>query len=664
MKIHLPSRAVQNFLLAGVVASLSVVLSSPDLWYHPALTPFYAMERAGYDFLFTFRGTAISRIDPRIQVIGFDRRTEQDLKTRWVPPRHYHADVIKNLHRDGAALIVYDVLFSDGTTAKEDRALDEALKEAGNVVVPFRIDRDSQQKRKSLEESYYNDSLGIDFLASAVDGFAEVPPDTDSVIRRMAPVMYFREWRPSLAAAAYLKLTGRDQNDVSVSKTGIRIGDVVVPRSGPTVRDASADGSIIPSAYMDFPAGNAAFALDFNFSDVALGRFPPGTFRGKIVFVGLTGAELTRESFELTRTSFDQYVTAFTNYSTESSVGSIGYVKAIPGVFLQALNLNALLRQGFVTHLPIWSVWVLVFGITIAGSSAMRSSFNWRGPAVLVLGVLLYILYAVQMFEKFLVHVPWIVPSTLVLSSIMAVTYFERGALKKKWAGYVSPQVLERILRSEEELFAQRCDATVVFGDIRGFTFFTKQHSPETVVKLLNMHFERMTEIIYEQNGTIDKFFGDGIMALFGIPISRPDSAVCAVRSAWFMCLASKEPIHLDGEAYVMDSGFGVTTGSLVAGHVGSKARHEYTVIGDVVNMASRLQGVTGTGDVIIDHPTYEQVKSHVTTESLGAVQVKGSPLPVQCYKVTGWSEVVPKMRRAKGPKSTKAGKESSYIRP
>jgi adenylate cyclase len=654
MKLHLPSRATQSFFLAGVVATFSVVLSSPYVWYQPAFSAFYAMERAGYDFLFTFRGPAFSRIDPRIQVIGFDRKTEQDLRTRWVPPRHFHADVIRNLHSDGAALIVYDVLFSDGTSPKEDRALDLALKEAGNVVLPFRIDRDFQQKRKSLEEPYYSDAESIDFLAHAVDGFAEVPQDTDNVVRRMVPVMFFREWRPSLAAAAYLKLTGHEPSDLAVGKDSIRIGDLVVPRSGPTILDA--DGSLIPSTLMDFPAGNAAFTLDTSFSDVALGKFKPGTFKGKIVFVGLAGSELTRERF-------DQYTTAYTNYTTES-YGSLGYVKAIPGVSLQAMNLNALLRRGFVTHLPTWSVWVLIFGITIAGSAAMRSSFNWRGPAVLVLGILLYILYSVQMFEKFLVHVPWIVPGTLVFSSIMAVTYFERGALKKRWAGYVSPEVLDRILRSEGELVAQRCDATVVFGDIRGFTFFTQQHSPEIVVKLLNMHFERMTEIIHAHEGTIDKFLGDGIMALFGVPIARPDSAVCAVRSAWQMCMASKEPIHLDGEAYVLDSGFGITTGSLVAGHVGSRARHEYTVIGDVVNMASRLQAVTGTGDVIIDKATYGKVIDHVTVESLGGVRVKGSHEPVQCYKVTSWQEARAPNRRVKGTRRSKSGNSAPVREP
>src|SRR5947209_14793626 len=99
--LWLPARAVQNVLLAAVIATLSIFLSSQEFGYHPFLTPFYSLERIGYDFLFTFRQAQPQRIDPRIKVVGFDRSSEQDLHTRWPAPRHYHAQVIKNLAKDG-----------------------------------------------------------------------------------------------------------------------------------------------------------------------------------------------------------------------------------------------------------------------------------------------------------------------------------------------------------------------------------------------------------------------------------------------------------------------------------------------------------------------------------------------------------------------------------
>lgn len=651
--LWLPARAVQNFLLAAVIATLSILLS-PNFGYHPFLTPFYSLERIGYDYLFTFRQVQPQKIDPRIRVVGFDRSTEEDLKIngnaiRWPAPRHFDAQVIHNLAKDGAALIVFDVLFSDGTDAKDDKELDDAIKEAGNVILPMRIDRDTELNRKMLEEPYYNDDQGIDFLAKAKDGFAEVPEDPDNVIRRYTPVMYFRGWVPSMTAAAYLKLNGYDEKAISVTKTSVRLGGLTIPSNGPSLVDS--DKSVIPSTFVDFPAGNTAFSLDTNFSDVALGTFPKGQFKGKVVFIGLTGPEENRENFDL----FD---TAYTNHDDVATFGSEGLRHKTPGVFVQALYLNDLMHQGFVKLLPVWSAWILIFGVTIAGAAGVRSSFNWRGPAILLLSVLSYIFYTIQAFDRLLLYLPWVIPSILILSSITAVTYFERGALRRKWSGYVSPQVLEHILKADEGTAAQRHTATVIFADIRGFTTFTTKHSPETVVSLLNMHFERMTKIIYEQNGTIDKFLGDGMMSLFGAPVAREDSAICAVRAAWQMCQVSKDPMLLDAEAYIFDSGFGVTTGSIVAGHVGSKSRHDYTVIGEAVNMAARLQSVTGTGDVIIDSETLVLVEDYVDVEVLAEVRLKGISEPVICYKVVDWHETP--VRR----KGRRALKKASIPRP
>lgn len=665
--LWLPARAVQNVLLAIVIATLSVYLTNPDEHYHPAFAPFYSMERMGYDFLFTLRGPKLERLDNRLMIVGFDRQSEQNLtrtlheKTpeaasiHWPPPRRYHADVIRNIANDGASLIVYDVLLSDSSNAAEDKALDAVLKKARNVVLPMRIDRDWTIKRQTLEEPYYNDELNIDFLSNAVDGFAEVPKDNDDVVRRMTLLMYFQDRPvPSMAAAAYLKLRGLKLDNIGLKDDTIQVGDVLIPRSGPTLPDPFAPKYQIASCYMDFPAGNLAFSDDINnknFADVAEGKFTKGTFKGKIVFVGRTGQEVTRENY-------DQFITAYTNHSTESVPGSVGYVKQMPGVFLQAMNFNALMHGGFVKKFPMFGLWVLVFGLSIAGAVAVRTSFNWRGPAVLFLCTLLYIVYSIQVFAHYQIYVPWIVPSVFMLASIMLVTYLERGALRKRWAGYVSPQVLETILKGGEEVTAQRYRASVVFGDIRGFTSFCTMHSPEVVVKLLNMHFERMTKIIYEEHGTIDKFFGDGVMALFGAPVALEQASLCAVRSAWRMCEAAEEPLILDGEAFVLSSGFGVTTGWLVAGHVGSKMRHDYTVIGDVVNLAARLQGVTGSADVVIDSTTMHFVKDHVDVMPLGEVFIKGLSEHMECFRVVGLKDraAQPKRKRGKAETAPKTG--------
>jgi adenylate cyclase len=654
--IRIPWRGIQNVLLAAGVATFSVYYWPPEKNNNQWLVPLNYLERAGYDALFATRGEKLESVSPRIEIVGFDRESERvleskypasefpELKTTWPPSRRFHADVIRNLKKAGATLIVYDVLFSGASTPEDDIALDKAIKEAGNVVLTSRVDRNFTQLSKSLEEPHYDDDLGIDFLAAARVGFAEVPTDADKIVRRFVPTMKFRdEWIPSLASAAFLAFTGKEDTDIRVEKDKIIIGGQIIPRTGPTVLDL-VDKAPVPSAYMDFPAGNGTFPMT-SFGQVAFDEFSKSQynqFNDKIVFVGVIGNQLTKEIS-------DEYVTAFSRFMPDATGGIA--VTTVPGVVLQAQNFNALLSATYVTHWPDWSLWLILFGFTLIGAGGVRRYYNWRGPAVLLLLMALFLIVVHAAFVTYRIHMPYIVPTILMFSSISMVAYLERGSLRRKWSGYVSPEVLEQILRTENDPDAKKILGTVVFGDIRGFTAFTNKHPAERVVALLNIHFEKMTDIIYEEQGTIDKFLGDGIMALFGIPIRKKDSAISAVRAAWRMCESSKQPMYYQGSQYFMDSGFGITTGTLIAGHVGGRARHDFTVIGDVVNMAARLQGVTGEPDVIIDQATYELVKNHFEVESLGRISVKGAPEPIQCYKVTGQLDakemkVIPKLRR------------------
>jgi adenylate cyclase len=185
---------------------------------------------------------------------------------------------------------------------------------------------------------------------------------------------------------------------------------------------------------------------------------------------------------------------------------------------------------------------------------------------------------------------------------------------------------------------ASRINATVIFGDIRNFTGFSEAHPPEQVVRLLNKHLSRLTSVIYQEGGTIDKFLGDGILVVFGAPIPQENAAYHAVKSAVKMRDISLEQFpDDDGTMFSLASGFGITTGPLVSGHVGSEQRHEFTIIGDTVNLSSRLQGVTGKPDVVIDHPTFLELEQYMDVESLGEVTLKGKTNPVACYKVVKW---------------------------
>ncbi len=622
--------AIVISVIAGVGSTLLWPATDHD---HFLKQPFVSAERIAYDSLFTVRGARADRIDPRIAIVGFTRASEDALQVRWPAKRSLHAKLIENLNADGAKLIVFDLLFSAPTIVAEDKALNIAFGKAKNVVIAQRIDRDSIQKRKSLEFPYYDDAIGIDFEKDTSIGLAEVTLDSDEVIRSFVPALKFQgEWLPTLATAAYLRLEGISNSSIVVGSESIKLG---AKSFGPVHSSTidRVDQSTINSLLVDFPAGMDAFESTYSYDQVVLKQFPKGAFAGKIVFVGVSGFELAREVSDIYSISSSQLAMDLGTDKEAIGSRSADYSR-IPGVFIQAHFFNALLTNGFVTLVPRWIQFILVSLMTMSGIAVVRRYLNWRGPVFLFGCGLGYYLLSLGLFEFKQMHLPFLVPLIAFSVSIFSVAWIERRALKQKWSGYVSPDLLEQILQSDEVTFVKRYDAVAMFGDIRGFTTFADQHDPEAVVHLLNMHFERFSNVIYDELGTIDKFMGDGIMVLFGVPLTMDNPALRAVRTACILRDISHTPLEHGGDQFTLITGFGIASGPFVAGHVGGKKRHDFTAIGDVVNVAARLQGVTGKPDVVIDKATYILVKDFVNAEFLGEIELKGKPRPLPAYRV------------------------------
>jgi adenylate cyclase len=183
--------------------------------------------------------------------------------------------------------------------------------------------------------------------------------------------------------------------------------------------------------------------------------------------------------------------------------------------------------------------------------------------------------------------------------------------------------------------------ATVLFADIRGFTTLAATLEPEQVVAILNEYFGEMTEIIFAHGGTLDKYIGDGLMALFGAPYEGPEDAANAVRAAVAM---QRRMEHLkthfrpkDGSGAAVEIGIGINTGLVTVGYVGSARRTDYTAIGDTVNMAARLENNAPRGGIYIARSTFECLKGEFSCRGL-QVKVKGKEEPVDCYQVL-WEE-------------------------
>ena len=217
----------------------------------------------------------------------------------------------------------------------------------------------------------------------------------------------------------------------------------------------------------------------------------------------------------------------------------------------------------------------------------------------------------------------------------------ERRVIKDMFSRYLSADIVQALV-DQPELVRPGGDskvATVLFADIRGYTSFSEGRDPETIITILNEYFNEAVDMIIKSGGFIDKFIGDAIMAAWGVPISRDaNEAANAVRAALSIqqAIASTQRKFFRGEAEKLRVGIGMHTGPLVAGNLGSDQRMDYTVIGDTVNIAARLEGVAKAGEVIITQNTRDHLGDGFVLEQREPVQVKGKSKPIPIYSVLG----------------------------
>jgi adenylate cyclase len=217
----------------------------------------------------------------------------------------------------------------------------------------------------------------------------------------------------------------------------------------------------------------------------------------------------------------------------------------------------------------------------------------------------------------------------------------ERQALER----FLSSAIVERILASPDEvrLGGDNQIATILFSDIRGFTRMSEHMEPQAVVELLNEFFSEMTDLIFDSGGTLDKYLGDGIMAVYGAPLPKPDDALRAARTAVEMqrALARLNQEWENRGQPPLLMGVGVNTGPVTAGNIGSSKRMDYTVIGDAVNLASRLCANAAGGQILISESTFSQLNGNIPAQRLEPIRVKGKETPVELYEIL-WLDSIP----------------------
>jgi class 3 adenylate cyclase len=209
----------------------------------------------------------------------------------------------------------------------------------------------------------------------------------------------------------------------------------------------------------------------------------------------------------------------------------------------------------------------------------------------------------------------------------------ERERIRQTFGRVVAPRVRDRLLADigNLELDGRKQVITVLFADLSGFTSFSEKHDPETVFAVLNSYLSIAAHAILEQEGTLDKFMGDAVLAIWNSPDEQPDHALRAVRAAREIVNRSNEFADSDQR---MTFRIGITTGEAIIGNVGTNELFNYTAIGDVVNIAQRLQTSAKSGEILIEKNTYDIVSDHVKVETLQRITVKGREQIVEAYTI------------------------------
>ena len=610
-------------------------------------------------------------VDPRsarrdIVLVAIDDASIRNLEPvvgRWPWPRLVHAGLLDYLARAPAKVVVYDVMFTERdrrsftvggepwTGEESDRELAEATARAGNVVHVIDVAGESASRQPgtaALLPAAYHLDPGIEDRPSAVPPYAELAKasralghdlmvlDADGPVRRMPPFVRAEgRYLPSLAMAAAFVATGTPPSEVRTDATGLHVGSLIMPLVDSDLPSFYGEhrharralvrymGGVLNAGQPTYPEYSFA-DLFYSEQQLKAGQAPlvdPARFRNAVVFVGTTAAG-----------TYDQ--------KTVPLPGKMA------GMQIHASVLDDVLSSRFLAPAPTW-VAALTLGICAVGAGlALLALGVWSGLAVAAALALALVGADVWLFARG-VWLPLVTPLTaLTLSAFGGVAYQyvvegrEKRVVKKLFSRYVSKDVYDQLLRdpSSARLGGQRRDMSVLFSDIRGFTTFSEQGQPEEIVHQLNEYFSRMVDVLLAHRGTLDKFVGDAVMALFGAPLDDPDHAEHAVQAA----LAMVRELQALNAAWTAQGrktlaiGVGVNTGDMVAGNIGSASIMSYTVIGDAVNLGSRLESLNkqyGT-TIIISEATRRRLLGHYETRPLGDVVVKGKSQPVAIHEV------------------------------
>jgi adenylate cyclase len=608
-------RPVIRALLLGLAVSVAITVLSHVGYYG-------GWERWAIDTFLFFRERVPS---PAVVIVAIDEDTFQALGERQPLDRGFLAVLTDFLLQSGALAVALDVQLSRASDPDHDAALVAASRRWAPGRVAFATIARPREGGDRRAEPRYQPGLAFSPALGATPAFANAPLGDDGMIRRMTPVLPAADggYLPSLALAAVAGAAGYTPERLAAAlrDPDARLELPVADDAGGLQRTAAVDVDTLAGAawrvdYTGRP-GNVTTFPALPLVQVARSGARPAAdnpFAGKIVVVGATFAE-SRDFFP-------------------TPVGSMA------GVEIQANMVHTLLARRVL--LPP-NPWLNLALLAVACVAAALLSAWLRGVWITAATTAVIALLALASYEAYTRGGYWldfVVPMFAMRTYQKYSDKLARRRLQRAFGQYVSPEVMDRVVRGDAELGGELRTVSVLMSGVRGFTALSETMSPLEITATMNEYFAEMVEVVTRRHGLVNDFIGDGLLAVFGAPVDDPEHAWRAVSAALAMqdALARLNARWQARGAVALAIGVAVNTGEVFAGNLGSAERKKYTVMGDPVNTVARMEGLNrelGTS-ILISGATLHAVKGRVTVRDRGSVTVRGKTQAVEIFELVG----------------------------
>jgi len=605
-------RCIAIVLIGLVCGGIMIILLSSGL--------LRGIELKSLDFRFLCRGTI--PINDKIVIIGTDEEALDKIKDPFIFWSPYFAEIIKAVAGGGAKATGLDFLQTIALKKKvEGEDLDgimaDALMEAQNVIMINLLRWDNTVNGlKALNP------LPRYLYAADPDniGFSNLTIDNDGCVRRQT--LLLNDTESNIYAYIGLKVLAKYLNS-AIEKKGdhIGVGDYAIPVNS------------YNEMLINFAGPSGTFPIISFYKVWQLSRrgqtdFFKRNFKDKIVLIG--PGNIYSQDFKPTPFYRSQYYSG---------------TRQTLGIEIVANVINTILERRFIVSLSLWQTILVILFLGVLTSFTSFKLSPITGGTVAFAITIWYASFCILLFSSYNIYLDMICPLDAVPLTYTAVFTYrytiedkEKRRIKKIFKHYVSEEVVEELLKypGEIPLGGNRVEVTVLFADIRGFTALSEKRDPRQVVSILNSYFAIMANIILKNKGTLDKYIGDGLLAFFGAPIAREEHAELAVNSAIEMIsmldVINKE-LMLDVPLRI---GIGIHSGEAVVGNIGSTRKMEYTIIGDTVNTASRVEGITKElqANILITDKTFSRLKirDNITPEK--EITLRGKTKSIKLYRV------------------------------